>query len=672
MVRFLGLFVLLFPMASLLGGDSTWVRTVVDGGAYHAPTLANGMIGITPAKMPLKSRVTLLQGVYDDKGANGMSKSLIEGLHFLDLDLILPDGRHLLEADDIEMTDWEQTLHLDRATLSTRFTFADQLVVSCEQSVLRHLPYGALLEVTIEALNDAEIGIACRPSAGPDVTVSTPKMEYIGSGDSRVRLVSLSGTSPTGRHEVSSATAFLVDSKKVPKIDWIEPGAAGFFVPLAAGERFQLALVGTMLSTAQVEDPRNAAIRLAIYAAKQGLASLKDGHERAWNELWEGGDIVIEGDANAQWDVRFALYNLYSYVRAGSRLSIPPMGLSSTDYAGHYFWDSEMWMFPPLLLLHPELARGLLDYRFDRLEAARRNAWNHGYRGAMFPWESSDTGDEATPVWALTGTFEHHITADVGNAFWWYYCVTRDEAWLREIGFPVMQETAEFWLSRITVNEKGECEIRNVVCADEYAENVDNNAFTNGAVIYLLRAVHEAALVLGNEPDPAWLKTAQNIPLRRFSDGTIREHETYDGEIIKQADVNLLTYPLGLIEDPQTMSQDLRYYSSRCDAGPAMTHCIYSVVANRLEDREAAYAYFLKGYQPNQRVPYGILAETPNSQNPYFATGAGGMLQAILAGFAGLEITAEGVQQVASVLPSHWKSVTIRGVSGLGDVTIHQ
>lgn len=38
----------------------------------------------------------------------------------------------------------------------------------------------------------------------------------------------------------------------------------------------------------------------------------------------------------------------------------------------------------------------------------------------MFPWESDDTGEEATPTWALTGTFKHHISADFTIAAWNY------------------------------------------------------------------------------------------------------------------------------------------------------------------------------------------------------------------------------------------------------------
>ena len=126
-------------------------------------------------------------------------------------------------------------------------------------------------------------------------------------------------------------------------------------------------------------------------------------HVAEWKKLWDTGNIFVDGDPDTERDIRFALYHLYSFARAGTAYSLSPMGLSGLGYNGHVFWDTELWMYPPLLMLQPEIAKSLLEYRFERLDAARRNAFSHGYKGAMFPWESAANGDEETPVWALTG-----------------------------------------------------------------------------------------------------------------------------------------------------------------------------------------------------------------------------------------------------------------------------
>jgi hypothetical protein len=45
----------------------------------------------------------------------------------------------------------------------------------------------------------------------------------------------------------------------------------------------------------------------------------------------------------------------------------------------------------------------LLDYRSDRLQKTKQKSNRLWLQGAMFPWESDDIGEEATPTWALTG-----------------------------------------------------------------------------------------------------------------------------------------------------------------------------------------------------------------------------------------------------------------------------
>ena len=63
----------------------------------------------------------------------------------------------------------------------------------------------------------------------------------------------------------------------------------------------------------------------------------------------------------------------------------------------HIFWDSDTWMFPPLLLTHPDIARSLVAFRSRTLEAARANARANGRGGAMYPWEADERGRETTP-----------------------------------------------------------------------------------------------------------------------------------------------------------------------------------------------------------------------------------------------------------------------------------
>jgi trehalose/maltose hydrolase-like predicted phosphorylase len=320
-------------------------------------------------------------------------------------------------------------------------------------------------------------------------------------------------------------------------------------------------------------------------------------------------------------------------------------------------------MFPSLLILHPDMAKSMLEYRFQRLKEAEHNAFAHGYKGAMYPWESAATGNEETPVWALSGPFEHHITADVAIAAWNYFAVTRDTSWLQEKGFPMIKACADFWASRVERNGPGNYDIKNVVAADEWAENVDNNAFTNAAAKANLRYAVMAANILHRPVDTDWINVEKNIPILKLPNGVTSEYAGYNGIKIKQADVNLLAYPLKEITDPEQIKKDLAYYESRVGEGsPAMTHAIFAILYARLNEPDKAWNAFEETYIPNKLPPFGVMAETAGGTNPYFATGAGGYLQSVLFGFGGLDITADGIVQLKTSLPKQWKSLTLTGI----------
>lgn len=418
------------------------------------------------------------------------------------------------------------------------------------------------------------------------------------------------------------------------------------------------------MTSAHHPDPMNEVERLTVFAHLEGYERLLARHLSQWEELWKS-DIVVEGDAQAQQDIHSMIYHLYSFAREGSALSISPMGLSGLGYNGHIFWDADTWIFPALLMLKPQLAKSMIEYRFDRLQAARQNAFEHGFRGAMFPWESADSGFEETPVWALAGTFEHHITGCVALAAWNYYRATQDKDWLKQKGYPILKATAEFWLSRAEKGNDGAYHIRNVVAADEWAENVDDNAYTNGVAKLNLRAASQAAKLLGEPMVPAWNEVGEGLVILSFPDGVTREHARYEGANIKQADVNLLAYPLKLITDPVQIEKDLAYYETRVPERntPAMTQAIFSLLYSRLGDVGKATHFFKDAYLPNLNPPFRVIAETKGGTNPYFITGAGGVLQAVMMGFGGLAITDKGVvQEKTGVLPEDWETLILKGI----------
>ena len=533
---------------------------------------------------------------------------------------------------------------------------------------LRHLPYTALTMVEIKAKKNVRITPMSVIEAPNHLVDIRNLYSEIDRPHVTIPLLTSVAKSPSGKHTVAASNSFIFSEPHGQEPDLIHEDwdynmhLAKFVKFLKAGETYAFSIVSSATSTEHYEDALNEAERLTIFAKLEGTQRLLQRHEEAWAKLWKS-DIVVEGDLQVQKDIRFALYHLYSFVREGSAYSLSPMGLSGLGYNGHAFWDTELWMYPPLLVLQPDIAKSILEYRFQRLGAARQNAFSHGYQGVMFPWESSDQGSEDTPVWALTGPFQQHITGCVGWAAWKYYQVTKDKQWLRERGYPILKEVADFWSSRVERKGPGKYEINNVIGANEWEENIDNNAFTNGMAITVLRYATQAAKENGVAPNPDWEHVAQNIPILKFPDGTTRENATYNGVIIKQVDVNLLAYPLDIITDKAQIEKDLKYYEPRFSPnGPAMGQAVLATLYSRLGNAEKAYDIFMKSYRPNEVPPFGVLSETAGGTNPYFATGAGGMLQSVIFGFGGLQITDTGIQQIKNKLPKNWKSLEIKGV----------
>lgn len=646
--------------------DSGWCIQADRTENYTGIAVGNGRIGVVSSAGPFESGLVILNNVYDNELPLGVSK-ILAGMNFLSLKIEI-DGQEIT-SDRIQ--NWHQTLFMKEAFLRTTFSFENKAAFTCDLYALRNLPFAGYMDIKAEALKDVRIKVTGRIITPQDYRQPSATFETLRDLEVTMPFIQTVATSREGKHVVATSATFIwhgfnsTDESLRPQLTHDASGGntnmLSFQSDLKKGTSLSFAWAGAECTTHDFSDPVSESERQVINMLLTPREDIIAGHRTLWEELWQG-DIEIEGDLGSQQDVRLALYHLYSFGREGTGLSIPPMGLSSQNYNGHIFWDSELWMFPPMLLLNRGIAESMINYRTDRLDAARFKASAYGYRGAMFPWESDDTGEEATPPFALTGTFEHHITSDIAIAAWNYYRVSGDRQWLESKGYELLKETADFWVSRASRNSDGSYSIRNVVGANEFAHNVDDNAFTNGSAITCLNFAVQAATLLGKDAPPLWKEVADNLMIHRFPDGTTMEHSRYDGDRIKQADANLLAYPLEIVTDPKAILQDLKYYEAKlAEEGPAMSKSVLALLYARLGDAETAYRLFKESYMPNKRPPFGALAETAMSNNPYFVTGAGGMLQTVIFGFGGLHITDDGITQSTPALPRSWKSLTIKG-----------
>ncbi|XP_055436381.1 protein-glucosylgalactosylhydroxylysine glucosidase isoform X1 [Bubalus kerabau] len=316
----------------------------------------------------------------------------------------------------------------------------------------------------------------------------------------------------------------------------------------------------------------------------QARHALYTTHAQAWAQLWADCGLDVEGPLALRQALRGALYYLLSalpqpgasgYVCHG----LSPGGLSNGSreecYWGHVFWDQDLWVLPGLLLLHPEAAKALLQYRIRTLSGALDNARSLGYQGAKFAWESAGSGLEVCPE-AIYGTQEIHVNGAVVLAFQLYYHTTQDLELFREAGgWDVVRAVAEFWCSRVEWNpEEEKYHLKGVMPPDEYHPGVNNSVYTNVLVQNSLRFAAALAQDLGHPVPNQWLVVADKIKVP--FDPKLNFHPEFDGyqpgEEVKQADVVLLGYPVPFPLSPHVRRQNLEIYEAVTSPhGPAMT-----------------------------------------------------------------------------------------------------
>src|SRR5438552_152466 len=508
-------FIFLMSLSKNTLSQDPWIikASTIDPSNYYGITVANGMIGIVSSPEPFKVKDVVLAGAYDLYG-RGRVSNFLRSFNLLNMYLDI-DGKRI---DAKNVSNFQQQLDMHHAAFTASFDYADKASVQYTYYSLRHLPFTVLMDISITAKKDITITSASVMEAPDALRDVQNYYNEIDRPHVVISLLTSSAKSPTGKLLMCASNTFLFtephgqEPRVIHEMWDNNMHLMKFSKKIKAGNTYHFSVAGSSITSAHHDDPLNEAERMTIFAKLEGRDRLINFHNKAWDDLWQS-DIVIEGDDQSQQDIHSMLYHLYSFTREGTALSPSPMGLSGLGYNGHVFWDTELWMFPSILVLHPEIAKSMLEYRFRRLEAAKRNAFSKGFKGAMFPWESAETGVEETPVWALSGPFEHHITADVAIAAWNYYAVTQDKQWLREKGWPILSATADFWASRVERNGPGKYEIKNVVAADEWAENVDNNAFTNAAAKANLNAATAAAKILGVTTDADWQNVANNIPI---------------------------------------------------------------------------------------------------------------------------------------------------------------
>jgi trehalose/maltose hydrolase-like predicted phosphorylase len=417
-------------------------------------------------------------------------------------------------------------------------------------------------------------------------------------------------------------------------------------------------------------------LALATVARSGGFDALLEQHRAAWRDLWQS-DIAIDGDARAQMAVHSDLYYLLATSTADTRWAMGACGLSP-GYTGHVFWDSDTWIFPALLLLHPERAKSLATFRAHTLPAALRRAQERGLKGAMYPWESDpENGSEQIPYFAhVLSEREIHVNADVAIAQWQYWLATHDREWLKRNGWPVIRNVADFWAGRASWNrELRRYEIVHVTSVAESYNDVPNDTFTNVSAQKALEIAAKAAALIGERPNPQWAEVAAKLYIP-FSQAEQR-HLDFDAsmprEPLEGSTLGLLSYPsLDLQMTQQVRRNDFDYIMISVRQGHHEPHGMglapASIAAAAAGDTPSAVAWLQRNFTSGLiKPPFNVRTETATNNTGYFVTASGGFLQNLLYGFSGLRVAEKGlVEAYSPILPAEWKSMTLKDINFRG------
>lgn len=303
-----------------------------------------------------------------------------------------------------------------------------------------------------------------------------------------------------------------------------------------------------------------------IVAATQTIAKYGSYEEVAgdsaasWKEIWKAVDIELEGDRFAQQALRLHRYHTLlsaSPHNLGIDASLGARGLTGEAYRGHVFWD-EMFIFPLIVAQQPKVARSLLQYRYNRIDAAKEYAAEHGYQGAMFPWQSGSDGREQTQVIhynPLSGDWgpdhsskQRHVSLAIQQNVWQYYTQTGDLGYMQDCGAEMFFEICRFWASAAKEDQStGRYDIDRVMGPDEFHEKypdagpdeggLRNNAYTNIMVSWFMDRAQELYGDLGDETRQrlqdeiglnelevrGWQKIGRNLNLEFSDDGILAQ-----------------------------------------------------------------------------------------------------------------------------------------------------
>ena len=441
---------------------------------------------------------------------------------------------------------------------------------------------------------------------------------------------------------------------------------------------------------------------VASTACSAGYTQLLTEQKEVWEKRWNRGDIIIEGDSEAQQGIRFNIFHMHqTYTGEDERLNIGPKGFTGEKYGGSTYWDTEAYCLPfYLATTSPDVGRNLLVYRYKHLEKAIENAQKLGFTdgAALYPMVTMN-GEECHNEWEIT--FEEiHRNGAIAYGIYNYIEHTNDRGYLAEYGLEVLVAIARFWSQRVHFSEaKKKFVMHGVTGPNEYENNVNNNWYTNYIASWCLEYTKECIDYVRNQHSDRWeslaakmnwsdtesehwlnivnnmyfpfdeernvylqqegfldkeLRSADSLPVNQRP---INQHWSWDRILrscfIKQADVLQGMYFFGNNFDRDTLKRNFDFYEPMTVHESSLSPCIHVVLAAKLGYENKAMEMYhrtsrldLDDY--NREVHEGL-----------HITSMAGTWISVIQGFGGMSIQ-KGELHFDPALPAGWKKLNFR------------
>jgi len=395
-------------------------------------------------------------------------------------------------------------------------------------------------------------------------------------------------------------------------------------------------------------------------------------------KFWNTAKVEIEADDNLEESVNFGTYSLLSSLGTSGNNSIAAKGLSGSGYEGHYFWDTEIYIYPTFLHFAPDLAKQMLKFRINTIEKARENREMVGYKkGILYPWRTI-SGIETSPFFEA-GFAQHHINGDIAYAFIRYYQSTGDTDLFFDGGYEVILETARLFAD-IGYEKNEKFHIDGVTGPDEYTVIVNDNYYTNLLVANQFNWVYKLAEILKSADEKRWNDLVSTLKvtkseldqLKRYSEimekpfceelGIIAQDRDflnkerwpfwaegkfplllnyhplviYRYQVSKQADAVMALMLFPEAEELDIVRRSIEYYDEVTTHDSSLSYSAFSVVYNRVGNLDKSYQYFMENARCDLDNLHG------NTKDGLHTASMGGTMMSILYGFCDLRFEEDG------------------------------